>query len=213
MLDSDSNEDQLTRAITETIRERKPQTVEELTRLVKEKLPTEEKKILGHILKLQNEGKIKLTRQPATVPSQFSSYLFTERALWYWITIATALATATTVFAISEDFYPWVYVRYVLGTIFILWLPGYTFIKTLFPVDLPTKLSTKTPNENLDTIERIALSIGMSLALVPIVGLLLNYTPWGIRQTPIVLSLFTLTIIFATTGILREHQTKIRTAP
>jgi uncharacterized membrane protein len=48
----------------------------------------------------------------------------------------------------------------------------------------------------------------MSLALVPIVGLLLNYTPWGIRQTPIVLSLLTLTVIFATTGILREHQAK-----
>jgi uncharacterized membrane protein len=45
----------------------------------------------------------------------------------------------------------------------------------------------KTSTENLDPIERIALSLGMSIALVPIVGLLLNYTPWGIRLTPIVL--------------------------
>jgi len=137
--------------------------------------------------------------------------LLTEQALWYWITIATAVVTAATVFAIPEDFYPWVYTRYVLGTIFVLWLPGYAFIKTLFPTELPVRFSTKTSNENLDTIERIALSIGMSLALVPIVGLLLNYTPWGIRQAPIVLSLLTLTAIFATAGILREHQAK--TAP
>ena len=206
---NDSKEDQLTKTITETIKERKPQTVKELTRLVKERLPTEEqKKILDHILKLQNEGKIKLTKQPTAVPTEFSLYLVTEQALWYWITIATAVVTAATVFAIPEDFYPWVYIRYVLGTIFVLWLPGYTFIKTLFPAELPIKLSTKTSNENLDTIERIALSIGMSLALVPIAGLLLNYTPWGIRQTPIVLSLLTLTVIFATAGILREHQAK-----
>jgi hypothetical protein len=208
-LGNDSKEDQLTKTITETIKERKPQTVKELTRLVKERLPTEEqKKILDHILKLQNEGKIKLTKQPTAVPTEFSLYLVTEQALWYWITIATAVVTAATVFAIPEDFYPWVYIRYVLGTIFVLWLPGYTFIKTLFPAELPIKLSIKTSNENLDTIERIALSIGMSLALVPIAGLLLNYTPWGIRQTPIVLSLLTLTVIFATAGILREHQAK-----
>jgi uncharacterized membrane protein len=100
-----------------------------------------------------------------------------------------------------------VYVRHVLGTIFVLWLPGYTFIKALFP----TKVPIQTSSEDLDKIERIALSIGLSLALVPIVGLLLNYTPWGIRLTPIVLSLFALTIIFATAAIIREHQTKTPT--
>jgi uncharacterized membrane protein len=45
----------------------------------------------------------------------------------------------------------------------------------------------------------------MSLALVPIVGLLLNYTPWGIRLTPIVLSLLALTLIFATVAIIKEY--------
>jgi uncharacterized membrane protein len=90
----------------------------------------------------------------------------------------------------------------VLGSIFVLWLPGYTFIKALFPVEPPLK----TSKESLDTIERIALSLGMSLALVPIVGLLLNYTPWGIRLTPIVLSLLALTLIFATAAVIREYQ-------
>jgi uncharacterized membrane protein len=90
----------------------------------------------------------------------------------------------------------------VLGAVFVLWLPGYAFIKALFPEQLPVKTSDK----DLDTIERIALSVGMSLALVPMVGLLLNYTPWGIRLTPIVLSLLALTTIFATAGVIRERQ-------
>jgi uncharacterized membrane protein len=51
----------------------------------------------------------------------------------------------------------------------------------------------------------------MSLALTPIVGLILNYTPWGIRLTPIVLSLLALTIVFATAAIIREHKAKVKT--
>jgi uncharacterized membrane protein len=46
----------------------------------------------------------------------------------------------------------------------------------------------------------------MSLALVPLVGLLLNYTPWGIRLTPITLSLTALTLTFATAAVIREYQ-------
>jgi uncharacterized membrane protein len=49
----------------------------------------------------------------------------------------------------------------------------------------------------------------MSLALVPLVGLLLNYTPWGIRLTPITISLLTLTIILSITGVIREHSEKL----
>lgn len=92
----------------------------------------------------------------------------------------------------------------VLGIIFVLYLPGYTFIKALFPAKAPIK----TSSENLDTIERVALSFGMSLALVPIAGLILNYTPWGIRLAPIMLSLLFLTIAFATAAVIREHQAK-----
>jgi uncharacterized membrane protein len=72
-------------------------------------------------------------------------------------------------------------------------LLGFAFIKMLFP----SKLPIATSSENLDTIERVALSLDLSIALVPIVGLILNYTPWGIRLTPITLSLLALTTFFA----------------
>ncbi|MCG7849428.1 MAG: DUF1616 domain-containing protein, partial [ANME-2 cluster archaeon] len=47
---------------------------------------------------------------------------------------------------------------------------------------------------DLDGIERTALSFGLSIAVVPLLGLGLNYTPWGIRLAPILvtLSIFTL---------------------
>ena len=94
---------------------------------------------------------------------------------------------------------PYVYIRYVLGSIFVLLLPGYSLIKTLFPT------------REIDNIERTALSIGMSLALVPLVGLLLNYTPWGIRLTPVTLSLLALTTFLTITGLQREYTEKTKT--
>jgi len=46
----------------------------------------------------------------------------------------------------------------------------------------------------------------------PITGLLLNYTPWGIRLTPVTLSLLALTITLATVALIREQQIKLNPA-
>ena len=212
---SKPEEDNLEQTIIQTVKEKKPQTVQELTGLVNQKLQIPEKEIVNSILRLQSKGRISFTDQAPPAAADFTAYLKTNQALWYWATLGTAIATLAVVFLIPENLYPWVYIRYVLGTIFVLWLPGYTFIKALFPRELPFARglahSFETSQKNLDTIERIALSLGMSLALVPIIGLLLNYTPWGIRLTPIVLSLLAVTIVFATAGIIREHQTTTKT--
>ena len=204
MTSNTANNDTLTETILQTIKEQKPETVEQLAALVATKTALPKQHVVNQILKLQNQGKVKLTQQPAPAPSDLATYITTSHALWYWTTAIIAVATAISAFTIPEDLFPVVYVRYVLGTLFVLWLPGYAFVKALFP----TRLPLKTSSQDLDTIERIALSIGMSLALVPIVGLLLNYTPWGIRLTPIVLSLLILTIAFATAALVREKQAK-----
>jgi len=41
--------------------------------------------------------------------------------------------------------------------------------------------------EGIGGIAKIALSFGLSIAVVPIIGLILNYTPWGIRIEPALL--------------------------
>jgi len=47
----------------------------------------------------------------------------------------------------------------------------------------------------IDGIERVALSFGLSIAIVPLIGLVLNFTPWGIRLVPIVVSLTGFTLV------------------
>ena len=70
------------------------------------------------------------------------------------------------------------FVRTILGLFLILFIPGYSLIAALFP-----------KKGDLDGIERAALSFGLSIAVTPLIGLALNYTPWGIRLTPILISL------------------------
>jgi len=193
-------EEQLNRIIIQVIKTKEPKDLEELVNIIRKEFLIPREKLLKSIVKLQAQGKIILKKTLALNVTRLTAYLKTARAHWYWITILTAIITTITVFAVPENFYPWVYVRYLLGVIFVLWLPGYTFIKALFPS------AEKAREKGLDTIERIALSIGMSLALIPIIGLLLNYTPWGIRLTPIVLSLLALTIVFATIAIIRQYH-------
>jgi len=219
------NDETPTEPLAETIlritAQHKPETVSQLVELVRQAYAedremldvrqtyeTQRKQILSTILKLQQQGKLQLTPRPPP-PLPTSAYLKTSAALWFWTTLVLTLATLTAVFTIPETDYPLVYVRYALGATFVLGLPGYAFTRALFPQQLPIK----TGEKDLDIIERAALSIGMSLALVPMVGLLLNYTPWGISLTPIVLSLVTLTVVFAVAAILREHNVRTPKKP
>ena len=63
----------------------------------------------------------------------------------------------------------------------VLFFPGYTVVASLFP------------NNEIDWIERIALSLGLSIAVGPLLGLLLNFTPFGVSFAPNVatIALFT----------------------
>lgn len=191
------SKDKMDQHIIQIVEEAKPENVEQLIKLVKEKFPLPDQEILTRILYLQEKEKIGLKPHKPLTPQKLTTYLRSSQAYWYWIIIILASTTTLLIFTIPENAFPLVYARYILGSIFVLWLPGYTFIKALFP------------EKELDNIERVALSMGMSIALVPIVGLLLNYTPWGIRLTPITIGLLALTFTFATAAIIREHQ-KIR---
>ncbi|ASA78626.1 DUF1616 domain-containing protein [Thermococcus sp. 5-4] len=85
--------------------------------------------------------------------------------------------------------------RKALGLAFVLFFPGYVFITALFP-----------EKKELDNLERLALSFGLSIAIVPLIGLGLNYTPWGIRLIPILVSLTIFNVVFAIIAIHRRSK-------
>jgi hypothetical protein len=181
--------------ILSVTKNQKPETVRQLVEIVQQKYPLKQQEITDILAQLENEGIIHFTKKEPYTRLTLREYALSSKAAWFWVTIAVAAATSIAAFTIPEDAFPLVYVRYVLGTVFIVWVPGYALVKALFPT-----------KKEMDSIERAALSIGLSLALVPIVGLILNYTPWGIRLTPITLSLLALTTAFATAALVREYQ-------
>jgi len=85
--------------------------------------------------------------------------------------------------------------RVILGLPFLLFFPGYTLIAALFP-----------RKSDLDGIERTALSFGLSIAVVPLLGLALNYTPWGIRLYPVLITIIVFILIMCTVTWLRRRR-------
>lgn len=85
--------------------------------------------------------------------------------------------------------------RIALGLCFVLFLPGYALIAALFP-----------RKDDLGGVERLALSFGLSLAVVPLIGLALNYSPWGIRLLPILLSLTLFIVSMSGIAYYRRHK-------
>jgi len=187
----------LAQRVIELIKKKKPHSVQQLIELTKAETSIPAEEIVKEITQLQVEGIIKLEEPPRSTSQSLSSYLRQTEAYWYWATVFLAIATAISVFTIAEDAYPLAYIRYILGSVFILFLPGYAFTRALFPNHTPFQTSSKA----LDSTIRIALSVGLSLALVPVITLLLDYTPLGVRLTPILLSVLAVTLVSATIGV------------
>lgn len=85
--------------------------------------------------------------------------------------------------------------RVLFGLPFLLFLPGYSLVSVLW-----------TRNSEMDTLERVALSLGLSIALVALVGLALNYTPMGITLNSMLFTLFGWILIFVGATRYRRSQ-------
>lgn len=80
--------------------------------------------------------------------------------------------------------------RQVFGFLFVLFLPGYALVRVLF--------------RELDILEKIALGVGLSIAISVFVGLALNFTPYGIRFKPVLFSLTAVTLVFLCVEALKK---------
>jgi uncharacterized membrane protein len=101
--------------------------------------------------------------------------------------------------------------RVVFGLPFVLFVPGYAFIAALFPEAGSGPSNDDADRQSsdgrgIDGIERVALSFGLSIAVVPLIGLGLNFTPFGIRLVPIVVSLTLFTVLTTVVADIRRRS-------
>jgi uncharacterized membrane protein len=84
--------------------------------------------------------------------------------------------------------------RIIIGLPFTLFFPGYTLIAALYP-----------RKSDLDTVGKLALSFGLSIAVVPLIGLALNYT-LGIRLNSILISLAVFIVVISVVAWVRQRR-------
>lgn len=104
--------------------------------------------------------------------------------------LGATLATSVVIFLPSL-----IWLRVLLGVPFVLLLPGFTLLAALYP-----------RRRDMDSVERLSLSVGLSLALVSLIGLGLNFTPWGIRLIPIAGSLTGFVFLMTVLAFYRRQQ-------
>ncbi|MDL0119418.1 DUF1616 domain-containing protein [Halobacterium salinarum] len=132
---------------------------------------------------------------------------------------AISILTCLTLFSVLVPVVRETPLRVVVGLPFVLFLPGYALIAALFP-ESGTAPDDQSPADGsadagragegrrgIDGIERVALSFGLSIAVVPLVGLVLNFTPFGIRLVPVLIAISGLILAF--TGVAARRRSAL----
>ena len=170
-----------------------PATVQELARILVAGDILSEEDFVKVVKEMAADGSLILQEPVHEIESPWDYLLTPSLSVWLWVTLGITILAVTAVL-LTPDIFPVVVIRWLLGSILVLFLQGYALLQLLFP----------KPSE-MDSLERFALEIGLSLALVPLIGLVLNYTPWGIRFIPATMSLSAFTIIFLLAAATRKY--------
>ncbi|AFZ70664.1 Protein of unknown function (DUF1616) [Caldisphaera lagunensis DSM 15908] len=128
--------------------------------------------IARFIYKLIEDNKIKYTNYPRN----FLSYFFSIRNSWVLISLLII-----SVSMISSIFIPdkYILVKGILVSPILFFYPGYGVVESIYP------------NKNdWGELERVAIYIAISLAIIPLIGLILNLLPQGLTVLSVSLSLY-----------------------
>lgn len=188
----------LNELIVTFVRERKPETFEQLVDMVEKLHYFSREEIVEYVLFLQNENKILLSQTRTELPHSFQVFIFSEKCVWFWIIVTIVLSAALATLTIPENAFPLVYIKYILSLPYVLLLPGYSALRAFFEI------------KSFQYLEQLILSLGLSIFFIFVLGLALNYLPWGITLGPIVLGLAVITLFSSSFALTREYRTMLQ---
>lgn len=99
--------------------------------------------------------------------------------------------------------------RVVLGFLVVFALPGYAVTALLFPtvsVPLDRHPGAGPDVSVLRPVEWVVLTVGLSIAIVPLVGFVLNFTEWGITRRSITAGLVAVVVVAALVAMIRRFR-------
>jgi hypothetical protein len=169
-------------------------SVRSLVRDVSDELGVASDRVVARIMELRNTGKIRLVERKRI--ESFAGYLTSARAFWFWGAIVATLFSAITVVSISAG--SALYLRYAAGSLLLLFLPGYSITRFLY--------SNKSAPEGIRHAYELVLSFALSLALIPAIDVILNYTSAGVRLSYLGLILAYVALIFLTLSLWKDYM-------
>jgi uncharacterized membrane protein len=149
-----------------------------------------EKGVTDAVWRLTRSDQIAMYESPMAAKSLWNNLKNWEGNLGiYGSLLICFIAVAAVYFLPSLGF-----VRLIVGSCYLLYVPGYLLTKSLFPD--PRKLRI---------LDRILLSFALSSCLAIFDGVLLNYA-WSLTINSVVMSTSAITVILGVVAILRSYQ-------
>ncbi|MGH9992541.1 MAG: DUF1616 domain-containing protein [Nitrososphaera sp.] len=148
------------------------------------------------VRRLEVTGSINLSEEKPAV-SFLSDLTHVGTNARFWVAVAASAAILIAIYVLPQG-EPWVATRWIAGAIFLFVIPGYT-LTNLF-----------IPRNRLSIIERVAISVGLSLATVVLIGIILSYSPAGVRIEPIVISIALFNVVIALLAAGKDYSMRER---
>ncbi len=142
------------------------------------------------VSRLERRGQVSLSEEK--IRSSFARDLADIEANGpFWIAIIACAAVVLATFALPQTD-PWIAAKRIAGAVFLFVIPGYVMTNVFIA------------RNRLSYLERIAVSVGLSLAAVAIIGIVLSYSIAGVRLEPIVISIASFNVVLAFFGAYRD---------
>lgn len=116
---------------------------------------------------------------------------------WTLDLLSILILSALAVIGILAFDLAWTPLRLAIALPFVLLLPGYALLSALFP---------ERDDRGFGLLERLVLSIALSLAVVSVLAYLANFTPYGIRTAPVLIAVVGWSVAFAAIGLVRRAR-------
>lgn len=187
-------DDQAQRIVMEASAQSRPRTVRQLVAGSRVKNPSvSEDRILSAVDALKEKGVISL-RMP-----RFESFRdFFLDVSWNTDFFVVLILTTTSglLYFVATGF-PWRLLEIFPGAFLVFYFPGHSFLKVVLT------------SKDLQPLEKLVLEIGTSIVLILLIGLLLNFSGFGLLSAPALSSIFLFNIVLALWASYHHYSTTL----
>jgi hypothetical protein len=152
-------------------------------------------KVIKDIYTLEKNNR--LTLIDPNFPKDFFNYFLSGYSVLFWIQLLfIVFFYFVTYYFVYE--YPTVFIKYISSFLFILFIPGYALLNAIY-----------YKKGEVERVQKISYILVISIVITAIIGLILNYSPWGINSYLYYLIASFMSIIFNIYSLYKKYHSTL----